>query len=115
MDRNRWESFLFQDTAEQEYVIWTGSGADYNALLKGACSRLSDDEGYSWPGLGGSTASETARYDLHDLRNGNIATSAILDRKTGRVWIWTKCSDCKGLEQGSSRFSEEKLVPNPSK
>jgi hypothetical protein len=108
---NRWEGYLFQDTAEQEYVIWAGSGVDYNALLKGACSRISDDEGYVWPGLGGSTTSETARYDLHDLRNGNIATSAILDRKTGRVWEWTYSVDKFGR---TNYFVEDELHPNPN-
>jgi hypothetical protein len=110
---NQWEGMLFQDAAEQEYIIWASSGLDYNALLRAACSRLRDDERYSWPGMGLPAASDAERYDLHDLRNGSLATSAILDRKTGRVWIWSKCSDCKGPEKSS--FVEEKLVPTPRK
>jgi hypothetical protein len=111
---NRWEGYLFQDAAEQEYAIWAGAGADYNALLRAACSRIGDDVVYRWPEASAPAAAETGRYDLHDLRNGNVATSAILDRKTGRVWVWTAITDSRGVKT-KTEFTEEDLVPTPSK
>jgi hypothetical protein len=28
-----------------------------------------------------------ARYELHEVRNGMLTTTALLDNQTGRVWI----------------------------
>ena len=106
---NRWHAILWR---AKEYALWVGVDPDYNKLLTDACGRLKDESEYALPEHPAERV-DSNRYDLHDLRNGNIATSAILDRKTGRVWIWSKCSDCKGPEK--SFFSEEQLVPSPSK
>ena len=33
------------------------------------------------------------RYELHDVRNGNSFSTALLDKQTGRVWILTGTKD----------------------
>jgi hypothetical protein len=107
---NQWKSFLFQESSSQEYLLWTAVDQNYDRLLRDACDRLKDESRYAWP-----ETSDVNRYDLHDLHNGNLLTAAILDRQTGRVWIWTSLTDNKGAKTGKSAFLEEKLVPNPDK
>lgn len=52
-------------------------------------------------------------FELHEVRNGTLITTALLDRKTGRVWIWTKFTDAKKLGGPDSAFMEEQVVPRP--
>ena len=85
---------------------------DYNRLLRDACGCLKDESKYAWPEISPSNM-DMSRYDVHDLRNGNVATSAILDRHTGKVWIWTNLTDDKGAKTGKSAFVEEDVVPKP--
>ena len=111
---NRWHGILWQNVAAQEYLLWVGVDPEYNKLLADACSRLKDEARYASPEPSAGERADASRYDLHDLRNGNIATSAILDRKTGRVWVWTSVTNSKG-EKAKSEFVEEDLVPSPTK
>ena len=52
-------------------------------------------------------------FELHQVRNGPLMTTALLDRKTGRVWIWTKITDAKKVGGPESAFVEEEVIPQP--
>jgi len=41
-------------------------------------------------------------------------TTALLDRKTGRVWVWIKITDAKKHGGPESEFVEEPVVPQPT-
>jgi hypothetical protein len=110
---NRWSAVLWRDAGGEQYVISAQTGSNYNALLNDMCSQARNEIRYEDSGSLTSRTTEL-RYDMHDLRNGNVATSEILDRKTGRVWIWTTMTDSKGVKT-KTEFIEEDLVPNPSK
>jgi hypothetical protein len=52
-------------------------------------------------------------FELHEVRNGPLITTALLDRRTGRVWIWTKFAGAKKIGLPESAFVEEKVIPQP--
>jgi hypothetical protein len=47
------------------------------------------------------------RYQLQSVRNGNLETTALLDRQTGYVWLLTKLTDAKPGED------DKVFVPAP--
>jgi hypothetical protein len=51
------------------------------------------------------------RYDLREVRNGALTTTALIDKKSGRVWLWTDYHDKLGNK--SSGFLEEDETPKP--
>jgi hypothetical protein len=107
---NKWNGTLWRDASGEEYLLWARNSSDYGKLLADMCVQAQDDWKHPLP----PAQSHDARYDLHDLRNGNVATSAILDRQTGRVWIWSSITDRKGVKT-KSEFVEEELSPSPAK
>jgi len=54
------------------------------------------------------------RYELHDMRNGPLTSTALLDRQTGRVWVWTETTDKKGRKVGDY-LSQVEVSPPPEK
>ena len=52
-------------------------------------------------------------FDLHEVRNGTVITTALLNRRTGRVWIWTKVTDAQKTGGPESAFLEETIIPKP--
>ena len=53
------------------------------------------------------------QFELHEVRNGPLMTTALLNRRTGRVWIWTKLTDSKKTGGPDSAFIEEAVIPRP--
>jgi hypothetical protein len=103
--RGRWFTWTERrDTA----LIHRADGPDYVQLLRESC-RLIQDDLKDWrlpdgslpddkrPGLA-STKANADRYELHDVRNGTVVSSAIFDRQTGRVWVWTNMKGKNGAE-----------------
>lgn len=93
---------------------------DYAKILREACERVRDDirvRGRPLLSARGTapestfTVSQQAdnsdRYELRDIRNGNLVTSAIFDKKTGRVWVWTTLTGKNGQKTGSAFVSED--------
>jgi hypothetical protein len=46
------------------------------------------------------------RYELHDLHDGSTPTSAIIDKKTGQVWVWTSATR-------GGYFASKEILPEP--
>ena len=93
-----WYGMLFRNG---DYVFWTGQDSDYNRLLRSACGGLNEEQAFvessaSRPFNTTAQSMDTGRYELHDIRNGKVATSAMVDRQTGRVWIWTTVTSKSG-------------------
>src|SRR5262245_47274230 len=51
------------------------------------------------------------RYELHEIKNGTYIGTALLDRKTGR--IWTLGSESKNGHVTDVMFSEVVVYPKP--
>lgn len=51
------------------------------------------------------------RYELKDIRNGNYVGTALLDKRTGRVW--TLGTSSKGGTVMSLSFEEAYVLPGP--
>jgi len=98
--------------------IYAGEDPDSHRLLRAACRAIRSDS----PGwislkpqvppseLGEPTrdaARPSDRFELREVRNGSLATTAMIDKRSGRIWIWTKYSD------GRSGFLEEDVTPQP--
>jgi hypothetical protein len=40
---------------------------------------------------------------------------AMIDKKTGKVWIWTNITDNNGKKTGKTAFLSEEAIPEPEK
>ncbi len=110
---NRWSARLFR--ADFGFLLEEDS-PDFNQVLRDSCKAIRYDL-LEW--LPRSTANlpkpeMTERYELRELRNGGLSTSALLDKKTGKVWVWTELTE-HGKKVGKSAFLSEDVVPEPEK
>jgi hypothetical protein len=110
---NHWTAILWRDIGKDEYALWLKTGSDYNSLLSEACIHLQAETKSDAPSESPAAPVDQSRFEIHDVRNGNLATSAILDKKTGRVWLWTSVTNERGVKT-KSEFEEEKLDPSPN-
>jgi len=54
------------------------------------------------------------RYELRDVRNGSIVTSAIFDKQTGRVWTWLRTGEGKTYFAAETVYSfQDSPIPDP--
>jgi|HubBroStandDraft_4_1064222.scaffolds.fasta_scaffold231736_2 hypothetical protein len=90
---------------------------DFNRILRDSCKALRYDalEWLAPPKIGKAAEEPTDRYELRELRNGAVSTSAMIDKKTGKVWIWTNLTDNNGKKTGKSAFLSEEVIPEPEK
>jgi hypothetical protein len=51
------------------------------------------------------------RYEIHEIRNGNFAGTALLDKQTGRVWTMGTSSNKEGKIDSVS-FGEAGVYPS---
>ena len=96
------------------------TGSDYKIILRRICNALVRDaslwaadqtfrsqigakvnRGVEWQ------SSSADRFEIRDLRNGPVVSTALVDRKSGRVWVW------KTGAKESSAFFEEDVIPKP--
>jgi hypothetical protein len=111
--RTKWFTWAERrDTA----LIHQAEGPDYVEILRNTCRLIRADLD-DWALADGSLPQDKPvdaesfkanadRYELRDVRNGNVVTSAILDRQTGRVWVWT---NTKGKNGNESSFMAENV------
>jgi hypothetical protein len=96
-------------------LIYEGENSDYVQLLRDTCRLIRADlKDWTLPDdslpqeEGQSTRADLDRYELRDVRNGNVITSAIFDRQTGRVWVWTSVKGKNGSDE--SYFMAEEVL-----
>ncbi len=110
---DHWSAQLFR--SDDAYMLEEDS-PDFNRILRDSCKALRyDSGGWGVRPLKAAKAEPTDRYDLRELHNGAVSTSAMIDRKTGKVWIWTNLMDNNGKKTGKSAFLSEEVVPEPEK
>ena len=101
-EQNHWNGSLF---GKDGTVLFHEDSSDSNQLIRDACKSLWQD--LRWPGPPDQQRNATDRFDLRDLHNGPVSTSAIIDRKTGKVWVWERDKD------GGTVFMSEHVIPEP--
>lgn len=115
--QGHWEAEVFRN---DRAFIYKGENADSHRLLRSVCRAIRDDAP-RWITLDpdvspaelakNMAAKERARtsdrYEVRDIRNGAVTTTALIDKRTGRVWVWTK------LSNGQTEFLEEEVTPRP--
>jgi hypothetical protein len=121
---NGWSVLLLRsDTA----VILDADNPDYKKLLRMVCRAITRDAPLWIATQARAATRRTAnsgenneenrldqnRYELREVRNGALSTTALLDTRRGRVWIWTKLTDKNGAATGRSGFFEEEVSPDP--
>jgi hypothetical protein len=86
---------------------------DFARLMRHVCSIIQEDSSMGIPLKSDASqvgrASESDRFDIHEIRNGPVMTSALFDRRTGKVWIWSKGKN------GNTSFFQEDVIPEPEK
>ena|ERR1019366_6609857 len=109
---DHWQSLVKRGSS---ILLADDHSPDFNKLLRQACRAISRDAS-TWPlddaraiTSQPAHADESARYELRDIIYGDARNSALLDRRTGKVWIWLK--DPKS--PGGGFFLEEDVTPVP--
>ncbi|HZL68335.1 MAG TPA: hypothetical protein VFC29_13510 [Candidatus Limnocylindrales bacterium] len=98
-------------------ILHQYEGKDSNAIIRDACKQVQKDP--DWPMVGRLEKTTSIakpadipgpgdRYELRDVRNGSVVITGIIDRQTGRIWIWKE-----GL-RGNTFFLQEDMIPDPS-
>lgn len=115
--QGRWNGYVQRkDTA----FLYRGQNPDYKQILRSACRKIRRDfadwnqpqdrqkqpETANGPAKAEPTENHN-RFELRDVRNGNTITSAIFDKQTGRVWVWTVLTGKDGKKTGSAFISED--------
>lgn len=104
---SRWVAFAERRDTAQVYI---GESRDYIQILRDTCRLIRADlEDWTPPDVtfppDKRTEAESPkaadRFDLRDVRNGNVVTSAIFDRQTGRVWVWTNIKGKNGNNESA--------------
>lgn len=111
---NKWSARLFRN--DLGFLLEEDS-PDFNRILRDSCNALHYDSAEWLAPLGADRTAATGatdRYDLRELRNGALSTSAIIDKKTGKVWVWTEITS-NGKKTGKTAFLSEEVIPEPEK
>lgn len=114
---NRWDAATARSDGAMVYMT---HGTDYAKILRDACAQVrADANRWARPETQVHTIPQAAitgaskqtegkdRYELRDIRNGNTISSAIFDKETGRVWVWTTLAGKSGQKTGSAFISED--------
>jgi hypothetical protein len=113
---NHWEGQLFR---RDDVFFFDESSRDFNELVRGACKAIREDTRWPVPtnradSQHQANMTESAdRFQLNELHNGPVSTSAVLDKKTGRIWVWTNVTDQGGKKTGKTLFLSEDVTPEP--
>jgi hypothetical protein len=91
--------------------VWLSmqDGSDFAKLMRDACATIMRDSETGYVSTRKPSAVISDRYDIHDVRNGNVVSTALVDRRTGRVWVW------RSGKGGRTRFVEEEISPEPDR
>lgn len=111
---DHWSSQLLRG---DDAYLFEEDSPDFNRIVRDSCKALRyDSQEWLAPLKTGKAAREepTDRYELREIRNGPLSTSAIIDKKTGKVWIWTEVTN-NGKKTGKSAFLSEDVIPEPEK
>ncbi len=105
-DKDHWRAMLEGDG---QFLVREYS-PDFKKIERDACRTIQKNE--RWPARAAHAQAPKKsvpadRYELHDLRNGNVATSALIDRQTGKVWVWSTSG------KGVTHFISEDVIPSP--
>jgi hypothetical protein len=109
----QWRSYLSRSDSA---YLFDEDSVDFSQIVRDGCRAMLEDTKYPAPipaGQQGPQSHEVDRYELRDVRNGAVTSSAILDKKTGKVWIWNNVTDEKGRKTGKSAFVSEEVSPEP--
>lgn len=90
------------DAADQDFPVWL----DTEHKRRQALSTGDQDVG--------KEKNVGLRYELHEMRNGSLTSTALVDRQTGKVWVWTEMTDAKGRKAGD-RLIQVEVSPPPDK
>ncbi len=82
-------------------------------LLLGGCEQMSQSKPEPQPAPAPKELQVPLRYELHEIRNGGFLGTALLDKKTGR--IWTLSNNTKGGHVSDPMFSEVPIYPQPER
>jgi hypothetical protein len=104
-ESDHWGAGLFRKDLA---FLFHENSPDFNRVVRDACKAIRLD--MSWVGPPAAARDVSVdRYEVKDVRNGAALESAILDKKTGKVWVWREDKNT-----GTSTFVSEELVPEPS-
>jgi hypothetical protein len=120
-DEGSWSAYTQRtDSAELPHE----TNADYEAVLRRVCDAIARDarlwtadrvfRSQSDVHLNREENDQSPdgnRYDLREVRNGALTTTGLINKKSGRVWLWTDYHDKLGNK--SSGFLEEEETPKP--
>lgn len=106
-NKGLWSGRLWR--SDSAYLL-AEEDADYNRLVRNACAAIGKDASAwlvplrSWQSERKREARQPVpdRYELRDIHNARVATSAVIDKQTGKVWVWTDAG-----------FVQEDFVPEP--
>jgi hypothetical protein len=105
-----WQSSLIR---EDSVLLMTSNSPDFKQIMREACRAIKPDTAWlletrkrkvSEP----HAVEESNRYELREIHDGSISRSALLDKRTGKVWGWHALS-VKGW------FDQEDISPEPDK
>jgi hypothetical protein len=109
---DHWSAQLFR--SDSAYLLEEDS-PDFNRILRDSCKAMRYDSLEWLAPLKAAKEEATDRYDLRELHNGVLSTSAMIDKKTGKVWIWTNITDNNGKKTGKTAFLSEEAIAEPEK
>lgn len=111
--KDHWASAL---TRKDYAFLFSENNPDSNQLVRDACRAIRRDS--AWLAESHRNASSGAigsvddRYELRELHNGPLSTSALLDKRTGKIWVWKEMT-MNGKKTGSTEFASETVTPEP--
>lgn len=79
--------------------------------LASGCAELIRDKGPERQQQIQAPATPPLRFELHEIRNGTYIGTAMIDKRTGR--IWTLGSDMKSGHVTNVSFREVDVYPRP--
>jgi hypothetical protein len=95
LDKNTGRVWILGSTSKAGHV----TGIDFSEIM-------------IFPQPAAALPDEPSRYELHPIQNGGFAGTALLDRRTGR--IWTLSSDSRGNHVSNLAFTEASVYPAPA-
>lgn len=109
-DKDHWRSMLIRQG--DSVLLMETDSPDYKQIVREACRAIRPDTAWltetrkikaSEPQ---HSAEDSNRYELRDIHDGEISGTALLDKRTGKVWAW---------HSGADWFHEVEVSPEPDK
>jgi hypothetical protein len=110
-DKDHWHSMLVRQG--DAVLLIEKDSPDYKQIVRDACRAIRPDTAWlsehrKEKASTAHAAEESNRYELRDIHDGGISRSALLDKRTGKVWGWHALS-------GKGWFNQEDISPEPDK